>query len=99
MQLSEDGIVNNISEFTGKGKSFQTLFRNIETFKPARYLEGRDNKEEGFFMIDCIFDKDGNVARIKKYSSNKETCIGNTHIRNVAFYEKHKRNTCPAHGG
>ena len=26
-------------------------------------------------MIDCIFDKDGNVARIKRYSSNKETCI------------------------
>ena len=75
MQLSDDGIVNNISEFTGKGKSFQTLFRNIETFKPARYLEGRDNKEEGFFMVDCIFDKDGNVARIKRYNSTKETSI------------------------
>lgn len=75
MQLAEDGIVNNITEFTGKGKSFQTLFRNIETFKPARYLEGRDDKEEGFFMIDCIFDKDGNIARIKRYNSKKETCI------------------------
>lgn len=78
MQLSEGGIVNNISEFTGKGKSFQTLFRNIETFKPARYIEGRDNKENGFFMIDCIFDKNGNVARIKKYNSTKETCIDYT---------------------
>lgn len=75
MQLTEDGIVSNISEFTGKGKSFQTLFRNIETFKPARYLEGRDNKENGFFMVDCIFDKEGNVARIKRYNSTKETCI------------------------
>ena len=75
MQLSEDGVVNNISEFTGKGKSFQTLFRNIETFKPARYLEGRDSKEEGFFMIDCIFDIEGNIARIKRYNSTKETCI------------------------
>ena len=78
MQLSDGGIVNNISEFTGKGKSFQTLFRNIETFKPARYLEGKDNKDEGFLMIDCIFDKDGNIARIKRYNSNKETCIDYT---------------------
>ena len=75
MQLSDDGVVNNISEFTGKGKSFQTLFRNIETFKPARYLEGRDSKEQGFFMIDCIFDAEGNIARIKRYNSTKETCI------------------------
>ena len=75
MQLSEDGVVNNISEFTGKGKCFQTLFRNIETFKPARYLEGRDSKEQGFFMIDCIFDTEGNIARIKRYNSTKETCI------------------------
>ena len=81
MQLSEGGIVNNISEFTGKGKSFQTLFRNIETFKPARYLEGRDNKEEGFFMVDCIFDKDGNIARIKRYNSHKETCIDYTETK------------------
>ena len=86
MQLSEDGIVNNISEFTGKGKSFQTLFRNVETFKPARYLEGRDNKEEGFFMIDCIFDKEGNIARIKRYNSNKETCIEYTkNKKNIIF--------------
>ena len=29
---SSDGIVNNISEFTGKGKSFQTLFRKVYRF-------------------------------------------------------------------
>ena len=61
IQLSEDGYVNNISEFTGKGKSFQTMFRNIVTFKPARYLEGKDT-ENGFEMIDCIFDSEGNVV-------------------------------------
>jgi len=75
IQLSEGGLVNNISEFTGKGKSFQTLFRNIDTLKPARYLEGKDNAENGFEMIDCIFDSDGHVARIKRFSNKKETCI------------------------
>ena len=69
IQLSEGGYVNNISEFTGKGKSFQTLFRNIDTFKPARYLEGKDGKENGFEMVDCIFDSEGHIARIKKYSN------------------------------
>ena len=36
MQLTEDGYVNNISEFTGKGKSFRTLYRNIQTFKDVK---------------------------------------------------------------
>jgi len=62
MQLSDNGIVNNISEFTGKGKSFQTLFRNVETFKPVRYLEGKEDKENGFVMVDCLFDSNGAVA-------------------------------------
>lgn len=75
IQLSEDGIVNNISEFSGKGKSFQTLFRNIYNSKPARYLEGRDEIEKGFEMIDCIFDSDGKIVRIKKYNNNKEVNI------------------------
>lgn len=78
IQLSEGGLVNNISEFTGKGKSFQTLFRNIDTLKPARYLEGKDNKEKGFEMIDCIFDTEGQVARIKRYSNKKEISIDYT---------------------
>lgn len=75
IQLSEGGFVNNISEFTGKGKSFQTLFRNIDTLRPARYLEGKDDFEKGFEMIDCIFDSEGNIARIKKYNGNKEINI------------------------
>lgn len=78
IQLSEGGLVNNISEFTGKGKSFQTLFRNIDTLKPARYLEGKDNKENGFEMIDCIFDAEGKIARIKRYSNKKEISIDYT---------------------
>ena len=77
IQLADGGLVNNISEFTGKGKSFQTLFRNIETLKPARYLEGKD-KETGFEMLDCLFDMEGQIARIKCYSNKKEVSIDYT---------------------
>ena len=78
MQLSEGGVVNNISEFTGKGKSFQTLFRNADTFKPVRYLEGKDDKENGFVMLDCLFDVNGAVARIRRYTTKKEVSIDYT---------------------
>lgn len=78
MQLAEDGYVNNITEFTGKGKSFRTLYRNVQTFKPARYLEGKDDKEVGFSMVDCLFGADGNVVRIKRFSNKKEVCINYT---------------------
>ncbi len=75
IQVDENGLVKNITEFSGKGKSFQTLFRNLNTFKPARYIEGRDNSEKGFEMLDCIFDSDGKIARIKKYNNRKEINI------------------------
>ena len=78
IQLSEDGIVNNFSEYSGRGQSFQTLFRNIHTFKPARYLEGRETKENGFQMVDCIFGENGEIARIKRYNKNKEVKIDYT---------------------
>ena len=85
IQLSEGGIVNNISEFSGIGESFQTLFRNIYTFKPARYLEGRDSKIDGFEMIDCLFSQDGKITRIKKYNNKREICID--------YFENQKRIT------
>lgn len=89
IQLSDGGYVNNISEFTGKGKSFQTLFRNIETLKPARYLEGRDKDGSGFEMIDCIFDSEGHVARIKRYSNKKEVSINYTkEAKNITVKNK-----------
>lgn len=74
-QLSEGGNVINITEFSGKGKSFKTLFRNALTIKPVRYLEGKDNKENGFEMIDSLFDANGKVARIRRYNSKKEINI------------------------
>jgi hypothetical protein len=78
IQLSEGGIVNNISEFSGIGKSFQTLFRNINNFKPVRYLEGKDNKENGFEMVDCLFSETAEIVRIKRYNKKKEVSINYT---------------------
>lgn len=78
IQLSGDGIVNNISEFTGNGKSFQTLFRNIRTFKPVRYIEGKEDKEHGFIMVDCLFTEKGDIARIKQYTKRKEVQVDYT---------------------
>lgn len=78
LQLSSDGIVNNISEFTGNGKSFQTLFRNTQTFKPIRYIEGKEDKETGFIMVDCLFTEKGDIARIKQYTKRKEICVDYT---------------------
>lgn len=78
IQLSDNGIVNNISEFSGKGKSFQTLFRNTRTFKPVRYIEGNDNKENGFEMVDCIFSEGGEIVRIRQYNNKRETNINYT---------------------
>ena len=78
IQLAEGGIVSNISEFSGNGKSFQTLFRNVQTLKPARYLEGKDNKDIGFSMTDCIFTESGEIARIKRYCNRKTINIDYT---------------------
>ena len=79
-QLADDGVVINITEFSGKGKSFKTLFRNVLTIKPVRYLEGKDRKEGGFEMIDCIFGTDGSIARIKRYNNKKEVNISYTDV-------------------
>lgn len=77
-QLTQEGIVGSITEFTGKGKSFKTLFRDTFTLKPVKYLEGKDSEEHGFVMIDCLFDSEGKIARIKKYASKKEVQINYT---------------------
>ncbi len=75
IQLSDGGVVSNMSEFSGEGKSFKTLFRNINNFKPVRYLEGKDNKNTGFEMLDCLFTESGDIARIRRYTNNKEINI------------------------
>ena len=78
IQLSDDGIVNNISEFLDNGKSFKTLFRNIQNFKPARYLEGKDSKQNGFEMLDCLFDANGKLVKLKRFTNKKEVSIDYT---------------------
>lgn len=78
MQISQGGVVNNISEYSGKGKSFQTLFRNPDTMKPVRYIEGKDDPINGFTMIDCLFNNENEIVKIKKYTNKKEIDISYT---------------------
>ena len=78
LQLGDSGFVINISEFLGKGQSFQTLFRNSETLKPARYISGKEHDNKDFEMVDCIFNANGEIVRIKRYNNNKEIKIDYT---------------------
>ncbi len=78
IHLSEGNVVNNFSEFSGNGKSFKTLFRNVHNYKPVRFIEGKDNKDIGFEMIDCIFTENSDVARIRRYNSKQEINIDYT---------------------
>ena len=48
-----------------------------ESEKNEQKEEGKEG-ENGFEMIDCIFDAEGHVVRIKKYANKKETCIDYT---------------------
>lgn len=75
IQLGDDNIVNNITEFSGNGKYFKTLFRNPYDYRPVRFLEGKDDPNGNFEMIDCLFDKTGNIARIKRFTNNREVSI------------------------
>ena len=78
INLTEDGIVSNFSEFSGNDKSFKTLFRNTHNYKPVRFIEGKNNKTSGFEMVDCLFTENGNVARIRRYTSKQEINIDYT---------------------
>ena len=78
VQLGEDDIVNNITEFSGNGKYFKTIFRDHYNYRPVRYLEGRDGADGKFEMMDCLFDKFGGIARIKRYTNKREVSINYT---------------------
>ena len=78
LQIGDGGFVINISEFLGKGQSFRTLFRNSETLKPARYISGKEHSNKDFEMIDCIFNANGEIVRIKRYNNNREIKIDYT---------------------
>ena len=75
IQTLPDGTVSNMSEFLQDGKSFKTLFRNTNNYKPVRYIEGKINQELGFVITDCLLDSNGAIARIKTYSKKKEVNI------------------------
>ena len=73
-QVEEDGSVSSITEFSGKGNSFETLFRNPDTLIPLRYLEAEEDGKD-FLLTDCKFSSDGKISEIKKVSGAKEMRI------------------------
>lgn len=74
-QVEEDGFIKSVTEFTGNGKSFCTLFRNPDTTVPLRYLEAKDGEEGVFYLLDANFDQTGNIVGIKKTTADKEINI------------------------
>ena len=65
------------------------MFRNVETSKPVRYLEGRDNNGKSFEMIDCLFDAEGKIVRIKRFTDKKEVNIEYTqNTKNISVKNK-----------
>jgi len=75
IQLTQDGTVNNITEFLDNGKNFKTVYRGYESTQVVKYISGKDTKDFGFVMTDCIFDKEGKIARIKRFSNKKDIDI------------------------
>ena len=80
LQVEEDGMISSITEFSGKGKSFRTLFINFYSLAPLRYLEAEDDETNEFLLTDCKFSSNGKICEIKKISASKEMKI--TYERN-----------------
>ena len=74
-QAEEDGNISSITEFSGEGDSFRTLIRNPDSLKPLRYMEAKETPDGDFMLIDCKFDKSGNVSEIKNINGNREVVI------------------------
>ena len=49
IQLSEGGLVNNISEFNGRGKSFRTMFRNLKSLKLCTLLDKPERRKANVY--------------------------------------------------
>ena len=84
--LEEDGTVNSITEFSGKGKDFRTLFKNPYNNTPVRYIEAKENDSGEFEFLDCRLNSNQEVTDIKKLSASKEVNIhysGNQKIIDV----------------
>ena len=86
IQLGEDSNINSITEFSGKGKDFRTLFKNPYNGTPIRYIEAKENNGGEFEFLDCRLDSNQNITEIKKLSTTRETNInysGNKKIIDV----------------
>lgn len=92
-QVEEDGLVRTITDFSSDGASFRTLYRNTETMLPERYIESNETNAEDFSLVDCKFDKAGNISELKNLNSSKEVTIryeGNTKTVSVKSFESSK---------
>lgn len=74
-QVEEDGSVRSITEFSGKGKDFRTLFRNLYKHEPVRYIEARETDDGDFEFLDSRLDSNRQVTEIKRMTSSKEVNI------------------------
>ena len=85
-QAEEDGTISSTTEFLGKGKNFRTLFRNPYNNQPVKYIEAKESDDGEFEYLDCKLDSNGQIAEIKRISSDKEVNIrytGNQKIVDV----------------
>ena len=74
-QAEEDGTISSITEFSGDGNSFKTLFRNPDTHIPVRYIDAKETSDGEFSLTDARFDKRGKVLEIRNIKGDKEVNI------------------------
>lgn len=85
-QVEEDGTVSCVTEFSGKGKDFKTLFKNPYNNAPLRYIEAKEGEDGDFEFLDSRLDSNQQITEIKRMASSKEINIryvGNQKIVDV----------------
>ena len=82
-QVGEDGTISSVTEFSGKGKDFRTLFRNPYNSQPVRYIEARETDEGDFEFLDATLNSNQQVSEIKRTSASKEVNIKYTGAQKI----------------
>ena len=69
LQLTNTGVVTSISEISNNGSAFKTIFRNQETGKPTRYIEGHDGQDGVFEIKDYVFNELMEIVQTRTYKN------------------------------
>ena len=69
LQLTNTGVVTSISEISNNGSAFKTIFRNQETCKPTRYIEGHDGQDGIFEIKDYVFNELMEIVQTRTYKN------------------------------